>query len=624
MYSLVVRGKKGGRPAPAPEQGAGTSASAQASPTPSGAASPRAAAEVDQVAFSAGNPRVEHITGVVHLYRHIPADGGAHPSGDDGGGGGPLPEGRGQQVCVLALPPDMGFSEFCAFLGAYFARVRDVRLVRRDTATSSCLVLLTFDSPAAADGFYTAFNGQPFCLLEPELTCQLVFVKGVDLSNEAAGSSGAPAKAAAAAAAEAGKPPPLPRPPAGATELPSCPVCLERLDAHVSGVVTTVCNHKFHNDCLRRWGDTSCPVCRYCQHPQEATSRCAACRAAADLWICLICGHVGCGRYRGSHAHAHWGESGHGYALELETQRVWDYASDAYVHRLVRSKTDGKLVEVPAPGAQERGGREGGSGGECSGGGGGGGGGGGECWVDPEVEEALVLRWAAVGLLRLGRRGGRAGAQLAGVVGTFARRRCALSTLVSPPPLPPSPPPPPCRRSKLDALSVEYNHLLVTQLESQRQHFEGLMVRQRVEADAAAAAADGAVGAAREAAAAAAAAAAEADRRRRQAEDRLGEAQKRAAKAQEERQFLKQLNDTLLANQKEFAAKLKAAEAAAAAREAAAAELQEQVRDLMVFIEARQTVQSGGGGELEGATVLPVPEGAGAGRRGGGGRGRRK
>lgn len=25
-----------------------------------------------------------------------------------------------------------------------------------------------------------------------------------------------------------------------------------------------VCNHKFHNECLQRWADTSCPVCRYC------------------------------------------------------------------------------------------------------------------------------------------------------------------------------------------------------------------------------------------------------------------------------------------------------------------------------------------------------------------------
>jgi BRCA1-associated protein len=36
------------------------------------------------------------------------------------------------------------------------------------------------------------------------------------------------------------------------------------------------------------------------------------------------------------------------YALELETQRVWDYAGDGYVHRLIRNRTDGKLVELPS------------------------------------------------------------------------------------------------------------------------------------------------------------------------------------------------------------------------------------------------------------------------------------
>lgn len=31
-------------------------------------------------------------------------------------------------------------------------------------------------------------------------------------------------------------------PPPGTTELPTCPVCLERLDEHISGIVTTVCD----------------------------------------------------------------------------------------------------------------------------------------------------------------------------------------------------------------------------------------------------------------------------------------------------------------------------------------------------------------------------------------------
>ena len=28
--------------------------------------------------------------------------------------------------------------------------------------------------------------------------------------------------------------------------------------------------------------------------------------------------------------------------MELETQRVWDYAGDNYVHRLIQNKVDGK------------------------------------------------------------------------------------------------------------------------------------------------------------------------------------------------------------------------------------------------------------------------------------------
>ena len=32
--------------------------------------------------------------------------------------------------------------------------------------------------------------------------------------------------------------------------------------------------------------------------------------------------------------------------MELGSNRVWDYAGDNYVHRLVQNKADGKLVEV--------------------------------------------------------------------------------------------------------------------------------------------------------------------------------------------------------------------------------------------------------------------------------------
>ena len=113
----------------------------------------------------------------------------------------------------------------------------------------------------------------------------------------------------------------------------------------------------------------SCPVCRYSQTllssyrllldrhvpgipfadpTSSSQSICSSCSSTTNLWICLVCGNIGCGRYGQAHAQAHYQSTTHLYALELETQRVWDYAGDGYVHRLIQNKADGKLVELPS------------------------------------------------------------------------------------------------------------------------------------------------------------------------------------------------------------------------------------------------------------------------------------
>lgn len=45
----------------------------------------------------------------------------------------------------------------------------------------------------------------------------------------------------------------------------------------------------------------------------------------------------------------HFVSTSHTFSLQVGTQRVWDYAGDNYVHRLVAGKEDGKLVEVERP-----------------------------------------------------------------------------------------------------------------------------------------------------------------------------------------------------------------------------------------------------------------------------------
>jgi hypothetical protein len=215
------------------------------------------------------------------------------------------------------------------------------------------------------------------------------------------------------------------------TEGHNCAVCLEDMNVGTTSLLTTVCNHSFHLDCLLQWQDSPCPVCRY-DHSglNEALSQCHVCGTTEDNYVCLICGVVSCGGARRatrrastttsetfsgednttssladntmppsqtatattttntddsimtrtaietsdqssssssspsqppsrqpmSHARQHYDETLHAYALDTETQHVWDFCGQGYVHRLLQNAKDGKLVEVNDPNStsQER------------------------------------------------------------------------------------------------------------------------------------------------------------------------------------------------------------------------------------------------------------------------------
>ncbi len=85
---------------------------------------------------------------------------------------------------------------------------------------------------------------------------------------------------------------------------------------------------------------------------ENSLNECSICRSDSNLWICLICGNVGCGRYDAAHAFSHYEQSQHCFAMDMTTQRVWDYATDGYVHRIVQNQTDGKFVELTPTSAQ--------------------------------------------------------------------------------------------------------------------------------------------------------------------------------------------------------------------------------------------------------------------------------
>ncbi|XP_076363777.1 BRCA1-associated protein [Tachypleus tridentatus] len=265
-----------------------------------------------QIQFYSGNHFVEVTKGILHLYKENQST----PVNEEAE--------RSEMLCILAVPATMTSHDLLQYTAAFSSDIEHIRIIR-DAKPNLYMVLLKFRTQKMADEFYKSYNGVRFNTIEPEL-CHLVYVAKVETVKESEE---------------------ICMPLSGLTELPTCPVCLERMDESVEGILTILCNHSFHGTCLSKWGDTSCPVCRYCQTPEAVPdNHCFGCGSQESLWICLICGHVGCGRYVDGHAFKHYVETEHTYALHLGNNRVWDYAGDNYVHRLVQSKGDGKPVEL--------------------------------------------------------------------------------------------------------------------------------------------------------------------------------------------------------------------------------------------------------------------------------------
>lgn len=263
---------------------------------------------VQAVPFSSGNPRIE---GIMHLFQ------------EDYSSPNNLPVDRKPLVCVLAVPNHMTYADFCRFCGSFVQHMLEMRIVRNDGMEGQYSVLIRFNDQSSTDSFFMHFKGKKFSSLEVD-ACRVLYmldarytgsIEHAQISLESS------------------------------TEQGNCPVCLERLEQDDGAILITICNHSFHCSCISKWADSSCPVCRYCQQQPEKSS-CAICGTSENLSMCVICGFVGCGSYKEGHAIRHWKETQHCFSLELETKQVWDYVGDNYVHRLIQSKTDGKLVEL--------------------------------------------------------------------------------------------------------------------------------------------------------------------------------------------------------------------------------------------------------------------------------------
>lgn len=283
-----------------------------------------------------GNGKV--VYGIVHVFRRDKdADGEGEHTSDAA-----ADDALGTVLAIIGMPAQVTPSGLLSFIEPAAEVISYVRIIRQVELGRS-IVLLKFDDAIDAEEFYKVFHHEPFDALDDTERCELVYVTGVSVSE----SSSLPHTLPLVAHTEPWPvvnsgplaPAPTPSKHVGARELPTCPVCLERMDDNITGLMTVTCQHTFHCECLQRWTDSRCPVCRYSltkstygheeRNPSSAFptsarhTSCSACSSTENLWIwcvltnSLICAAVGCGRYQSGHARQHSSETGHLYALEV-------------------------------------------------------------------------------------------------------------------------------------------------------------------------------------------------------------------------------------------------------------------------------------------------------------------
>ncbi|CAN6331984.1 unnamed protein product [Urochloa humidicola] len=207
-----------------------------------------------------------------------------------------LPAWRGKVILVLAIPKLYLPDEFIQFCGVHVKHASNILIMMNDAVEDRYSALLIFRDQKAADDFYLNLNGWTFT--ERGEVCHALFVAALEFSTETASSI-----------------------PTESTELPTCPVCIERL-GDISGLAASRCDHSNPCSCPLLWANTSCAVCLF--RMQQEFPSCAMCQQNSDLSMCMLCGFIGCGRYKKGHSKSHQEETGHSYGLDLDTWKICD------------------------------------------------------------------------------------------------------------------------------------------------------------------------------------------------------------------------------------------------------------------------------------------------------------
>ena len=237
-----------------------------------------------------------------------------------------LPINRTNSLLLINLPEDISVDYFINYIGGEIEKIQNITVIT-EPKTKFRSLIIKFYQQDMADNFYYNYKVRSIKENKSEFL-YFVFLRNIIYSNKEDSKTNKNTieinTSKQQKEEEEDK--------YTLSQIPTCQLCLEKIETSNSGIETVLDNFP-----CERWTNykNSCKVCNKLSPSVIKLLSCEKCNNKSSLWCCLICGNIGCSRYQNGHAVIHFKETNHNYSLELESQRIWDYSLDKWVHRLI-------------------------------------------------------------------------------------------------------------------------------------------------------------------------------------------------------------------------------------------------------------------------------------------------
>lgn len=270
-------------------------------------------------------------------------------------------------VFILAIPSFLNYLDICLFI----KKITQVSFKITFFKSLYRSAAIEFSTQEGADTFYINTLGEPFDLKHAHIRCISLFLLQIT--------------------------PDIGMHPIATNEeccereltLPLCPLCFQLFDPSINFFFAFSTTDDFSVQAYFDWGESKCPVCHVIygsllssQPPNETSQneyeknisdddfesdalthstsdhtcfgcpipnlKCQTpgCNETEKLWICMDCGHVGCGREKNQHSLNHFYETRHRFSLRFVNIWLWDYIADKTIQRIFQEKTPEANNEV--------------------------------------------------------------------------------------------------------------------------------------------------------------------------------------------------------------------------------------------------------------------------------------